>query len=385
MLARMSTDKPNLKTPAADAPEKDAVADKLLAGASPSVFQIQTETGNGTGWMVKPGVIVTDYHVIKGDQEIKAVASDGTIYRLGKQLWINPGRDLSMMTFEGVRSTAPSLRIASSSLMNPGDKTFSVGWKSGLDLDIYPGTYVGYTATPYYSPSARQSGSVAWQQSAASEPTANLLDGARQWVHLQSNAGRGMSGGPDLNADGEVVSVVDRSYGDQEGHALSNPIEYVQEMSDHPERFRMTEGAYENGFQTLPHFISAHPLHTGVYGTAYGLGITGGARFGLAEGPLSIKLGLGGTLAATVLGVRTWQDVNGLVNAANSRDQWKYGVATSFDATMAAGLVTSALSRRVPGLALASRILLGTGLAGRIGSELIPNRFIVDTGNDRIG
>ncbi len=341
----MSTDKPTLKTAAPAHPEKDAVAGKLLAGAGPSVFQIQTETENGTGWMVKPGVIVTDYHVIKGNQEIKAVASDGTI-----------------------------LRTASSSLMNPSDKTFSVGWKSGLGLDIYPGTYVGYTDKPYYSPFGRQSGSAG-----------NLLGGARQWVHLQNNAGRGMSGGPDLNAAGEVVSVVDRAYGDQEGQALSNPIEYVKEMSDHPERFRMTEGAYENGFQALPHFVTSRPLHAGVYGTAYGLGITGGARFGLTEGPLSIKRGLGGALAATVLGVRTWQDVNGLVNSANAGDQWKYGVATGFDATMAVGLVTSALSRRVPGLALASRILIGTGLAGRIGAELIPNRFVVDTGDDKIG
>jgi hypothetical protein len=370
----MSTDKPTLNTVAPAHPEKDAVADKLLAGAGPSVFQIQTETENGTGWMVKPGVIVTDYHVIKGNQEIRAVASDGTIYRLGKQLWTNAGRDLAMMTFEGAQSTAPSLRTASSSLMNPGDKTFSVGWKSGLGLDIYPGVYVGYTDKPYYSPFARQSGSAG-----------TLPDGARQWVHLQNNAGRGMSGGPDFNAAGEVVSVVDRAYGDQEGQALSNPIEYVKEMSDHPERFRMTEGAYENGFQALPHFVTSRPLHAGVYGTAYGLGITGGVRFGLTEGPLSIKRGLGGALAATVLGVRTWQDVNGLVNSANAGDQWKYGVATAFDATMAVGLVTSALSRRVPGLALASGILIGTGLGGRIGAELIPNRFVVDTGNDKIG
>lgn len=158
--------------------------DVLFAQASPSVVRIVTRdedfhvTGFGSGFFVsKDGLIVTNYHVIRGAIFASAVRSDGSTVFVEGLLASDPKADLALLKVTG--SKLPALAVGDVTPPKIGTKVFAIGNPEGLTNTLSEG----------------------------------LISGVRDWsegvtaVQTTAPISHGSSGGPLMTADGTVVGV----------------------------------------------------------------------------------------------------------------------------------------------------------------------------------
>lgn len=356
-----------------------------------SVFRIDTESSSGTGWAIDKNTVVTDYHVIANKREMVGRNAAGEVFRLGKEVWVDPTRDLAMLTIEGARPAVMiPLKLGRSRDLKPGDPVLSVGWKGGESLGAFPGHYQG-KMTELEMFKQIEAGAVSGEEKRyARERTEQATSrdrsgNGRHFIELKNETGPGASGGPDVDKDGKVVGVIAVGLPNQPGRALSNPVENVRNLYEHRERFQKLEGSYETGLgmairsgigDPKTGFLNLMGVSTASAGAVAFVHGFGGAAAGM-------KYAVPGVLGALGIGALTQSDMASFISSSASLDKTKYATAIVFDGALLSSLTTATLSKRFPGLRMASRILLGLGALGRTATELIPNRFVVDIGDSR--
>ena len=166
-----------------------AVAD--LVGPSVVTVSADLEQGGveagsiGTGVIVTPdGQIVTNAHVISGATAIRVRLAGETEPREATLLAADPGNDLALLQIEG--DSFPAATFADPGSVHLGDEVVAIGF--ALDLDGDPSVTLGIVS--------------ALDRTITTE--AGALDGL-----IQSDAAisSGNSGGPLVNATGEVVGI----------------------------------------------------------------------------------------------------------------------------------------------------------------------------------
>lgn len=170
-----------------DPPPQGGVDSPALAEASRSVVRI-TGTAfqcgsnvSGSGFVVAEDRIVTNAHVVAGVDE-PIVEAPGLPAAVGRVVAFDPEHDLAVIAVDGL--DAPALPIDEPAV---GDEVAVAGYPFGGPLELRPARV------------------------AASGPITISTDGAsstRDVMTLSAEVDPGNSGGPVLDADGEVAGVV---------------------------------------------------------------------------------------------------------------------------------------------------------------------------------
>lgn len=167
------------------APTTSGVDDATMARWARSVVKVRGEACNliqsGSGFMVAPGVVATNAHVVAGTRNLELIATDGTRSN-ARVVAFDPQVDLALLSTELDR---PALKLASP---KTGDAGLVMGFPGGGPFD--PSPFVVGEAM-------RATGLDIYDRSEVS----------RELLVLSSDLAPGDSGSAVIRADGEVIAV----------------------------------------------------------------------------------------------------------------------------------------------------------------------------------
>lgn len=172
-----------------EAPDPAIAKSAAIAAARASVVKVTTDPEScqrgqeGTGWVLSPGRIVTNAHVVAGADRVRVEAGNRTV--AGRVVLFDPDRDLAVLTVEGLG--VPALQL--------GDEL-----ESG-ELAAVPGYPMD---GPYTVVSAR----VRRTLEARGYDIYGQDRVLREIYSLYTRVLPGNSGGPLLDTDGRVVGVI---------------------------------------------------------------------------------------------------------------------------------------------------------------------------------
>lgn len=364
----------DLLRPGLAVPPADAAAAKLYQDTLPTVVQIGTNRGSGTGFFVdKEGTIVTAAHVVLNTKEHFAITPDGTKYRLQIEK-MDDINDLAVMRPIGLPKDNPFLKLAPDSKLKPLQPLYALGHPEGRrPAYISPGVYKAPSTTlellAQITPRGiRELGDKLHEYTP--KELYDLKDSLdRQLVHSELQIRHGNSGGPLVDAAKNVVGVSDMINPANPTQSYYVPVEKIHELlKPDNNKFAFTYSRMpEEWTQTyLANWYSRPALASFQTGMAGACGYLGNKAMRWA--PVPIAAGLGAYSAGTLL-----SDMSDLLGATDRADQWKYGLASLADATAAAGALAMLHPKSRPfGMAA-----VGLGLTGRAGTDFMRNRLIL--------
>ena len=145
----------------------------------------QTERALGSGFVIdRAGHLVTNYHVVRGATTIQVSFSNNERYR-AKLVGSDPSTDIAVLKVDVPASALKALPLGNSDAVRVGDQVIAIGNPFGLDRSV-------------------TSGIVSAVQRRIEAP--NDLSIAHV-IQTDAALNHGNSGGPLLNAQGEVVGV----------------------------------------------------------------------------------------------------------------------------------------------------------------------------------
>ena len=156
------------------------------------VFRIETSSGMGTGWLIEPGLILTNHHVVEGSTIVSVRQNEGSLFT-ARVLAVDEPRDIALLSI-GVSQT----------FLNPMAEPLPTGlaYTSDIASSLMAMGYSG--------------GLIALEDGTVGPATANIgvLSGLVNFTFfdvdnlvIDAAVDPGDSGGPVLNLDGEVVGM----------------------------------------------------------------------------------------------------------------------------------------------------------------------------------
>jgi S1-C subfamily serine protease len=147
----------------------------------------EVQHGVGTGVViVDKGIILTNLHVVQGAQRLEITFSDG-MTTTAHVTSVKTEDDLAVLQAQKIPDDMIAAAMASTADLRPGDHVVAVGFPFGIGPSVSAGVVSGLKRE-FKSP---ESG----------ELMSNL-------IQFDAAANPGNSGGPLVNADGEVVGIV---------------------------------------------------------------------------------------------------------------------------------------------------------------------------------
>ncbi len=189
-----NNDQPSTTAPPATTPVsisasdgKADIARAVYAAASPSVASVRTQDGSGTGFLVDSnGTIVTNAHVVGTNRQVQVRFDDKGDYHDAQVLSVDASTDLAAIKIaasdaQGIRP----LQLSDSDTVQVGDSAIAIGYPLGLDR----------TAT---------AGIISGLERQIESPNGFSID---KVIQTDAPVNPGNSGGPLLNAKGQVIGV----------------------------------------------------------------------------------------------------------------------------------------------------------------------------------
>jgi S1-C subfamily serine protease len=206
---------PQVKGPEARVPAPDAeiARDPEVRAASASVVRVLgTACGlgvAGSGWVGEPGVVVTNAHVVAGQDDTTVMAQDGTELD-ATAVHYEPRNDLALLSVDGL--AAPPLPI--SQVAGKGTEGAVLGYPENGPFSVVPAR-LGET------------GEVISQDSYGNGPI------TRAMTPFRGDVRDGNSGGPVVGGDGEVLATVfAAAVGGKPASGLGVPNQVVEQALD---------------------------------------------------------------------------------------------------------------------------------------------------------
>lgn len=186
-------------------PDTDLSAVDIFELISPSVVEITTDSssggGIGTGFFCDDkGTVITNYHVIRDRQKAWITLSDGRTYSVTSVLGYDADRDLAVLATGCTQSIPLTFRASS---VKTGEKVYAIGSSRGLTASFSDGIVSAVDRNVYGN------------------------------VYIQTTApvSNGNSGGPLVDAKGEVVGVICSSFENGQNLNLAIPVAAIQDVS----------------------------------------------------------------------------------------------------------------------------------------------------------
>lgn len=176
--------------------------------------QSSTQTSAGTGMIVtKDGYVLTNKHVVDGANSIKVVLDSGETYDKVTLVGTDPLNDVAFLKINDV-SDLPTVTLGDSKTLNAGQQVIAIGnalgqYQNTITSGIISGT--GRSLTAYDS------------SNGSSE---NLSD----MIQTDAAINSGNSGGPLVNAAGQVIGINTATSSDADGIGFAIPISSVKGM-----------------------------------------------------------------------------------------------------------------------------------------------------------
>ena len=194
---------PAAATPAAATPGRPMTTAEIVRESEPSIALVKGKSGSGTGFLVRPGVLATNAHVIDDEfisgLEIRfpSAAEDKKGPYTARLLYEDNKRDLALLA---VKVDLPPLRIAPSYTFQKGEDITVIGNPgAGGELVLENAISRGVMSTR------------------------TRLD-AQDFYQLGIAINPGNSGGPVFDSSGQVIGVATRASSKKDSLAFSIPV-----------------------------------------------------------------------------------------------------------------------------------------------------------------
>ena len=178
---------------AAAAPPTRSIED-IVSASLAAVASIDTGSGRGTGFFVRPDLVVTNNHVVDGQNSV-TLRVGGAQYT-ARVMTTSPAVDLALLQVYNANPQQPTLRLGTAATARPGEEVIAIGYALGA---------LSNTVTRGIVSALRQAGSVTLiQTDAAINP--------------------GNSGGPLIGRDGTVIGINSMGISKQVGEGVAFAI-----------------------------------------------------------------------------------------------------------------------------------------------------------------
>jgi S1-C subfamily serine protease len=189
-------------------------------------FGAQEQQAEGSGFVIdKDGHVVTNYHVVQGAKKVQVSFSDNE-QRDATVVGTDPSTDIAVLKIQGAwaRSLTP-LVLGDSSAVKVGDAVVAIGNPFGLERTVTAGI-------------------VSALQRQITAPNGFQIDEA---IQTDAAINHGNSGGPLLNANGDVIGVnaqIESESGGNVGIGFAIPIDTVKDVAGQLIKNGKVEHAY---------------------------------------------------------------------------------------------------------------------------------------------
>lgn len=153
--------------------------EQLVGRSIPSIVQIRTPSGKGSGFLLdSSGLIMTNHHVVGSAFSVKVDLYDGST-RKGRVLRRDAVSDAALVKLEGDNSDISGLPICHTDVVRVGQTVVAIGNPLSLSNTVTQGIVSGFRRHP-----------------------------SRSLIQTDTAVNPGNSGGPLLNRNGTVVGIV---------------------------------------------------------------------------------------------------------------------------------------------------------------------------------
>ena len=193
---------------------------------SDSFFGAQEQQAQGSGFVIdKDGHVVTNYHVVEGAKKVQVSFSDEEEMN-ATVVGTDPSTDIAVLKIQGAmsRSLTP-LTLGDSSQVKVGDAVVAIGNPFGLERTVTAGI-------------------VSALQRQIQAPNGFQID---EVIQTDAAINHGNSGGPLLNANGDVIGVnaqIETESGGNVGIGFAIPIDTVKDVASQLIKEGKVEHAY---------------------------------------------------------------------------------------------------------------------------------------------
>ena len=193
---------------------------------SNSFFGAQEQQAQGSGFVIdKDGHVVTNYHVVEGAKKVQVSFSDEEQMD-ARVVGSDPSTDIAVLKIQGAmsRSLTP-LALGDSSVVKVGDAVVAIGNPFGLERTVTAGI-------------------VSALQRRIQAPNGFQID---EVIQTDAAINHGNSGGPLLNANGDVIGVnaqIETESGGNVGIGFAIPIDTVKDVAGQLIKEGKVEHAY---------------------------------------------------------------------------------------------------------------------------------------------
>jgi S1-C subfamily serine protease len=268
--------------PAAPAADAELSPDTLFSRSSPAVMQVVIQDnlgrtlGGGSGFLVSSsGLIVTNYHVIRGAHKAQVILADKTKLPVAGLAGSEKNVDLAILKVTG-RLSAQPLPLAADDLPRIGTKVYAIGNPLGFSNTLSDGLVSGH----------RQIGGF-------------------ELIQTSAPISPGSSGGPLLEPSGKVVGVTTLQFRGGQNLNFAVPASKIAKL------LAQCEGKTELTRLPIPgeHLAGGPPFSNPNGGPDLTLRPTFGAvalKAGFVPDPFVKTLVAGGPIKTSLGGVPAW-------------------------------------------------------------------------------
>ena len=209
---------------------KSQDASVIYKNTANSTVTIETDKGLGSGFFIAENIIATNYHVIESASKAVCYTNNSTEkFKIKRIISTDKKADLALLEVVGINK--PAIKITSSSV-SPGQKVFVIGSPKGLPTTISDGIVSG------------------------------LRDfEGRSLIQITAPISPGSSGGPVLNANGELIGISVGQFTEGQNLNFAIPSSKLEELlkskNKNPTSLS-SENEKETDYQNH-HDIKSHP------------------------------------------------------------------------------------------------------------------------------
>lgn len=189
----------------------------IVEKAMPAVVVVQTPRGLGTGFFVsQDGAVLTCYHVIEDAVSAKIKTYQNAVYEVEGFTAINPVRDVAVLRVGG--KSLPTLALGESKNLKVGETVVAIGNPRGLEYTVSAGIVSAVRKVRDFPDELRL---YLRNQGLKDED---------ELIQYTAPTSPGNSGGPLLNAKGEVIGIVILKYLGADNTYFAVPIDVAKPM-----------------------------------------------------------------------------------------------------------------------------------------------------------
>jgi hypothetical protein len=218
-----------------DKDEHELPVPALFARVSPSVVIVEAkgkESAQGSGVVIGPAQVVTNYHVVNGAQVIQV--------RQGERRWpvtveaIEPKHDLAILSVKGLE--LPRVTMRPSSALVVGERVYAVGAPRGLELTLSDGLISALRRDKPEKPDKADKsdkGDKGDKGDKADKGDKNAADGPAI-IQTTVPISPGSSGGGLFDAQGRLVGLTTFSAVRSQNLNFAHPTEWIEALRAPP-------------------------------------------------------------------------------------------------------------------------------------------------------